>query len=35
MDLGRRVLRSTCSHGALLTKLDQPAIIMPYEGLMP
>ena len=34
VDLGRRALRSTCSRGTLSTKLHQPAISMPYEGLM-
>ena len=34
VDLGRRALRSTCSRGMLATKLHQPAISMPYEGLM-
>ena len=35
MDPGRRALRSTWSRGELPSKLHQPAISMPYEGVMP
>ena len=34
MDLGWRALSSTCSRDALPIKLHQPAINIPYEGLM-
>ena len=34
VDLGWRALSSTCSRDALPIKLHQPAINIPYEGLM-
>ena len=34
VDLGRIALSSTCSRNALPIKLHQPAINIPYEGLM-
>ena len=34
MGLGRKALSSTCSRDALPIKLHQPAINIPYKGLM-